>query len=182
MGSTLPDPSSSGDFSLWVNIGSDSTPHSSLVWENKVISSPDMLAFHCMDSEDPEIHVFGEFKQQKYIQLAPAMKTECDYLCGRIENGRWIQATKIHPTSASHEDRMWLPLLRIENGHVYWNLTQNGERQTSHRKSRRRSGPGLECVAVGVVNNSAFLSFLFSPLFMIFLTYFLFLAHSPLQI
>ena len=53
-----------------------------------MISSRGMLAFHCMDSEDPEIHVFGEFKQQKYIQLAPAMKTECDYLYGRIENGR----------------------------------------------------------------------------------------------
>ena len=84
-----------GDFSLGVNMGSNSIPPSppppppqkkrkkknSFGWEYKPRSSLSTHAFHRTDSKDPDVHV----------------------LAG------WMPATKTHPARTIHEDGMWLP-------------------------------------------------------------------------
>ena len=71
-----------GDFSLGVNMGSNSIPpQNSFGWEYKPRSSLCTHAFHRMDSKDPDVHVLDG----------------------------WMPATKTHPACTIHEDGMWLP-------------------------------------------------------------------------
>ena len=71
-----------GDFSLGVNMGSNSIPpKNSFGWEYKPRSSLCTHAFHRTDSKDPDIHVLDG----------------------------WMPATKTHPACTIHEDGMWLP-------------------------------------------------------------------------
>ena len=48
-----------GDFSLGVNMGSDSIPQNSFGREYKPRSSLCTHTFHYMESKDPDIHVLG---------------------------------------------------------------------------------------------------------------------------
>ena len=71
-----------GDFSLGVNMDSNSIPpKNSFGWEYKSRSSLCTHAFHRMDSKDPDVHVLDG----------------------------WMPATKTHPARTIHEDGMWLP-------------------------------------------------------------------------
>ena len=76
-GSTLLWFSSRGDFFLGVNMGSDSIPSkNSFRWEYKLTSSLCTYAFHCMDSNDPDIHVLDGWMltTKKHTQHAPSTK------------------------------------------------------------------------------------------------------------
>ena len=80
-------------------MGSDSIPLKKLFWMRvQTESSLCTHAFHRTDSKGPDIHVLDSW-QQKHTKHALSTKTECDYLNG------WIE----------------------KNGHIYKNLTQNGE-------------------------------------------------------
>ena len=70
------------DFSLGVNMGSDSIPQKLFQILYKPRSSQCTHAFHHTDSKDPDIHV---------------------------PDG-WMPATKTQPACTIHEDGMWLPL------------------------------------------------------------------------
>ena len=69
-----------GDFSLGINIGSDS--QNFFRWEYKSRSSLCTHVFHHADSKDPDIYVIDG----------------------------WMLATKTHPVCTIHEDGMWQPL------------------------------------------------------------------------
>ena len=71
------------DFSLGVNMSSDSILRNSFRWEYKPWSSLCSRAFHRTDSKDPDLGGW-------HIQHAPSMKTECDYFNG------WIKNSHIH--------------------------------------------------------------------------------------
>ena len=76
-----------GDFSLGVNMGSDSIPQNSFGLEYKARSSLCSYAFHRRNSKNPDVHV----RHQKHPQHAPSTKTECDYLNGWIKKKNHIR-------------------------------------------------------------------------------------------
>ena len=101
------------DFSLGVNMGSDSIPQNSFGWECRPRFSLCTHAFRHMDSYDPDVHALD----------------------------RWMLATKAHPACTIHEDGMWLPLwLDYKTVTYAKNLTPKkyGEPQRYSWECRRR--------------------------------------------
>ena len=94
-----------GDFSLGVNMGSNSIPpKNSFGWEYKPRSSLCTHAFHRTDSKDPDVHVLDGWMPatKKHTQHAPSTKTECDYLSGWIKKRSHTQ--KSHPKVVNPRD------------------------------------------------------------------------------
>ena len=79
----------------------------------------------------------GECRQQKHIQHAPSMKTECDYLSGGFKNG-----------------------------HIHNDLTQNGEpqRYSCGTQKKKRKKPAYFKMNDGFSKLAIFLQCLFKKL------------------
>ena len=93
-----------GDFSLGVNMGSNSIPPKTLLDES--INRGLVCAHMHFIARTQKILTFmsktGECRQQKHTQHAPSMKTECDYLNGWIKKRSHTQ--KSHPKMVNPRD------------------------------------------------------------------------------
>ena len=96
--------SSRGDFSLGVNMGSNSVPQKTLSDES--INRGLVCAHMHIIPRTQKILTFmsqtGECRQQKHTQHAPPTKTECDYLNGWIKKRSHTQ--KSHPKVVNPRD------------------------------------------------------------------------------
>ena len=95
------------EFSLGVNMGSNSIPQNSFGWEYKLRSSLCKHAFHRTDSKDPDVHVLDGWMPatKKHTQHAPSTKTECDYLNGWIKKrSHTVTYAKISPRVVNPRD------------------------------------------------------------------------------
>ena len=114
-----------GDFSPWM--GFDSTPpppppppqkkkqkQNKKPLSDKTRPSLCTHAFHCTDSNDPDIHILDSDCRQEKTHTAPSTKTECDYLNGWIKkqnkrknkqtNKKTVTYAKILPKMVSPRD------------------------------------------------------------------------------
>ena len=93
-----------GDFSLGVNLGSNSIPPKTLSDES--INRGLVCAHMHFIARTQKILTFmsltGECRQQKHTQHAPSTKTECDYLNGWIKKRSHTQ--KSHPKVVNPRD------------------------------------------------------------------------------
>ena len=93
-----------GDFSLGVNMGSNSIPPKTLSDES---TNRGLVCAHMhFITRTQKILTFmsstGECRQQKHTQYAPSTKTECDYLNGWIKKRSRTQ--KSHPKVVNPRD------------------------------------------------------------------------------
>ena len=103
VGSNLLWASGREDFSLGLNMGSDSIPPK-LGWEYKPRSGLCTHAFHGMDSKDPDIYVLDRWMPATKTQHAQSTKTEYDYLNDWIKKRSHTQ--KSHPKSWTSEIKL----------------------------------------------------------------------------
>ena len=105
MGSILLLASSKGDFSLGINMGSDSIPQKTLSDEsiNRGLVCARMHSIAQAQKIQTFMSCTGECKEQEHTQYAPSKKTECDYLNGWINTiPTYIRCTSLYTLTWAH--------------------------------------------------------------------------------